>query len=225
MERAPQIYSPRRAWRIAGVAFVSWWLLAIVVGLVASVNPIDIAFTVGKVPAEGNDQVVWWVLVAGMFAIAVGGYWILWPIGTRTYGRPLHRWWCVGFGSVWGVSEALLYVTIWSVIRSLTDVDWLVVAISFIAIAAFTGTWHEFFWDRYVSPIHNIPEWNLRKVLLIHTPNLIVSLTFLTLYESGLLFVAAQVIALVGSTLFMRFPSPFDPDTNIDGSPLAATAS
>ena len=94
------------------------------------------------------------------------------------------------------------------------------VAVSFLVIATFTGTWHQFFWDIYVAPIHNIPEWNLRKVLFVHTPNLVLSLSLLTLFGSGSIVVAAQVVALVGSSIFMRFPAPTDEDTLMDGSPV-----
>ena len=100
------------------------------------------------------------------------------------------------------------------------DVDWLVVTVAFLVIAAFTGTWHQVFWDVYVAPIHNIEEWNLRKVLIVHTPNLILSLSLLTLFGSGVLVVVAQVIALVGSSVKMHFPAPTDQDTAMDGTAL-----
>jgi hypothetical protein len=200
--------------------FAIWWLSAMLVGRIAPIDPISVAFAPGWWSVEPGSQLLWYGLFALMFTVATVGYWFVWPMGTRSHGRPLHRWWGGAFGLVWGLSEALLYVTVWSLIRSIVDSDWTVLASSFVLIALATGGWHQMFWDRYVAPVHNAAEWNVRKVLLVHMPFLFVSLTFITLFESGLLFIAAQVIALIGSSIAMRFPSPFDPDTLIDGSPL-----
>lgn len=164
---------------------------------------------------------LWTGLVALMFSTSVVGYWIVWPMGTLSHGRPLHRWWSGMFGLAWGISEALLYVTVWSLARASIESDWAVFTCSFVLIALGIASWHQLFWDKYVSPIHNVASWNVRKVLLVHMPFLAVSLTFVTLYEAGLLFVTAQAVALIGSAFFMRFPSPFDRDTAMDGSPLA----
>jgi hypothetical protein len=59
-----------------------------------------------------------------------------------------------------------------------------------------------------VTPEHNIVEWNGRKVLLAHTPNLIATLTYLTLHGNMGIFILLQTIALLSSTYFMHFP-PF----------------
>jgi hypothetical protein len=75
-------------------------------------------------------------------------------------------------------------------------------------ISAFLGLWHQFYWDIYVAPEHNILEWNIKKVLLAHIPNIVITLTYLSLYGNSGVFVLCQTFALVASTYFMRFP-PF----------------
>jgi hypothetical protein len=84
----------------------------------------------------------------------------------------------------------------------------LVWLVSFLVIGTFVGLWHQFYWDIYVAPEHNIIEWNTKKVLFAHVPNIVVTLAYLTIYESAGIFVLCQAFALIVSTFFMRFP-PF----------------
>ncbi len=83
-----------------------------------------------------------------------------------------------------------------------------------VALSAFVGLWHAVYWDVHVSPTHNIIEWNIRKVLLAHNPNLILTSIYVTAWENLGLFVLLQAVALLGSTLAMPFPSPRWPHPN-----------
>ena len=72
-----------------------------------------------------------------------------------------------------------------------------------LAISAFTGIWQDQYWDRLVSPEHNIAAWNARKVVLCHVPNLVVTLTFLP--EPGsIAMVGAGILALAGAARLRR---------------------
>ena len=86
---------------------------------------------------------------------------------------------------------------------------WVAVTTSFLALSAFIGLWHQFVWDVRVAPNHNIEDWNLRKVVLVHTPFLLAIVGYLTAFEVGVPVVSAGVIALVGSARSMRMRSPW----------------
>jgi hypothetical protein len=190
-------HDPRRAWLRALAYFTMCWALALGAGAEAY-----LVTTIGAV-----DAAWWWLTGAGL-AWAVVGYWIIWPMGTRTYGRPIRPLWVAVFGVLWGASEGMLLLTAWSLIARLDGPPGLTIALSVLATGGFLGLWHALYWDVHVAPEHNIPEWNARKVLLVHFPFLLLALTHLTRYEQGIPFVAMQVVALLGATTAMRFPAP-----------------
>jgi hypothetical protein len=77
-----------------------------------------------------------------------------------------------------------------------------------LLLSAFQGVWHAAYWDVHVAPEHNVPEWNLRKVVLCHVPNLLATLTFYAVSGSAVWFVVLQTVSLVLSATAMRFPRP-----------------
>ncbi|NJN79474.1 MAG: hypothetical protein HC797_02855, partial [Anaerolineales bacterium] len=83
---------------------------------------------------------------------------------------------------------------------------WTVVFVSFLIISTFKGIWQSQYWDIYVSPEHNIPEWNLKKVLLGHIPNLICTLSYLALFGNAFLFLSFQTTGLMICAYYMHFP-------------------
>jgi hypothetical protein len=114
------------------------------------------------------------------------------------------------FGAWWGVSQGLLFSSIWLLIAA-TGMHVLGVAVlAYLLIGGYNGVWHRFVWDIHVSPPHNYSEWNARKVLWCHTPNLLVCLAYLAVYGNFGVFVALQGLALALSALAMRFPAPWD---------------
>ena len=82
--------------------------------------------------------------------------------------------------------------------------------ISYLCIGTYNGLLHHFFWDIYVSPPHNYSEWNARKVLFCHTPNLLVSLSYLAVFGNLWVFLGLQTLALLLSAWAMRFPGYYD---------------
>jgi NAD(P)-dependent dehydrogenase (short-subunit alcohol dehydrogenase family) len=85
-----------------------------------------------------------------------------------------------------------------------------------IALSAFIGLWHALYWDVHIAPEHNIIEWNIKKVMWAHNPNVILTAIYLTAWENLAIFVLLQTVALFVSSLAMPFPSfrwphPHDP--------------
>ena len=150
---------------------------------------------------------------ASSFATVLIGYWIIWPLGTVSYGRDW-GWHCVLFGVVDGLAESQLFLCIWSVVELIGMPRYGTGLLTFVVQGGFKANWDQKFWNVYVAPAHNIEEWNKWKVLLVHVPNVLVTFSYFITYGNATLYCATQTLALVGSTSFMRFPSPFSKYTN-----------
>lgn len=197
-------YSPKLAWLRAGVYFCICLLVAHYAGVLSAVTGAPLA------TPEQLANPRWWALTAACVAVIVVGYAVIWPRGTFTDGRPRHAVLSLAYGALWGVCQALWFLTLWALAaRSGLAVGW-VALISYLLIGTYNGLWHRFFWDIYVSPPHNYTEWNARKVLFCHTPNLIVCLAYLAIYGNAGIFVLLQGAALAFSAYAMRFPAPWD---------------
>ena len=145
--------------------------------------------------------------VVGCLALEVVAYGLVWPIGTYTLERR-KDWASTAFGLCWGLCEGPLLLAGYLLVDRLGLGDLPTVALAFVLLAAFQGMWHALYWDLKVAPEHNDPAWNLRKVLLCHTPNLVATLSFFSAYGAGAWFVVFQVVALSLSARAMRFPRP-----------------
>ena len=231
--------STREAWRYDTVAawlraftyFASCWAVAAASGTIATIldNPLVL-------PGQTQSW-LWWVLTVAVFAIAVVGYWVVWARGTRPHGRRIVWPDTAVFGLAWGVSEGLLLGSVWVLATRLWRAvvgdgglsDALVLVTVILVLSAWVALWHALYWDVNVSPEHNIVEWNTLKVAVVHTPNVVVSTAWLTAWENLGLFVLAQTIALLGSSMTMPFPTfrrphPQDPDGPVLGTPTAQPA-
>jgi hypothetical protein len=203
-------YDAYRAWARAG-AFV---VVAAVVGAVAGVygEPLGLR-------SEHLGHAGWWLAVVGCLAVELVAYWVVWPRGTYTLDRPRDPAAAVAVGVPWGVAQGVVFLALFRLGGAIVDGDAATAAVAFGLISTYQAVFHAAWWDRLVAPPHNKPEWNLRKVLLCHVPNLAVTLAFLTAYGDGAVFVTFQVVALVGSALFMRFPRP---SYGADSAPVRA---
>ncbi len=195
-DRAAAPYDARGAWRRAFVYFLICWLLAAGSGALA-----------GLPGATPTDDRGWWVWTVAGFVVVIVGYWIVWPLGTLTHGRPLDRPAVLAFGLAWGVSEGLLLLSVWTAADRWLAFGW-ALTVTLLVCATFLGLWHALYWDLKVAPEHNIEAWNLRKVLFVHVPNLGVTVPYLAVYGSGAFFVAMQTVGLLGATRAMHFPRP-----------------
>ena len=147
----------------------------------------------------------WWALTTLCVTVVVVGYWMIWPRGTYVLDRRRHPPAVVAYGVVWGLSEGVLFVAVWRLLGRGIDGP-AQYAVAFLVLSAFLGAWHSLVYDRFVSPEHNDPAWNGRKVVLCHVPNLALCLAHLAVFDDPAVLVGCQVVALVGSSWFMRFP-------------------
>lgn len=192
---------PGLAWWRAGAYFCVCLIVAWLTGALATIDLGATFVNDGSLTATG-----WWAFTALCVAVEIVAYWVVWPRGTYTLDRPRDLAWQVPFGLAWGICQGLMFLSIQFAISALPVSDLVVGILAFVAIATFQGLWHGLYWDRFVAPEHNDPTWNLPKVLCCHVPNLAVTLAYLTVIGNPVMFVAFQTVALLGSTIFMRFP-------------------
>ena len=195
---------PSAAWLRAGAYFAICLALSFYTGVLASV--------LSWPPVSDSDLADprWWGMTAVVTAYTLFAYAFFWPRGTVTHGRPRRVAAGLVFGSLWGFCQGqLMLVVVW-LAEQLALPTVFTIAMAFAVWSVFAALWQSLYWDVRVAPPHNIEAWNLRKVLISHMPFLLLCLVHYAMYGNAALFVAWQVIALVASSLAMRFPSPFD---------------
>lgn len=192
-------YHPGRAWLVAG----AWFAVCLVAGQASGV----LAALARPAP---RGEAGWVALTLLAAAVVLVAYALIWPRGTFTDGRVRHAFLAPAFGAAWGFCQGTSFLVLWALIeRTGLSLPWLAVA-AYLAIGAFNAVFHRFFWDRLVAPPHNYRNWNARKVLLCHTPNLVVCLLHFALFRDAAVFVGLQMLALAASAVAMRFPAPWD---------------
>jgi NAD(P)-dependent dehydrogenase (short-subunit alcohol dehydrogenase family) len=211
-------YDTRAAWLRAFAYFSFCWSLGMASGTVPTIldNPMVL-------PGQ-TDSWLWWAFTALVCGVIFVGYWIIWPIGTLPHGRRVIVPDTVLFGIAWGISEGLLMGSVWVLAKRFwegllgagTGTDFAIVFTMIIVLSAFIGLWHALYWDVHIAPEHNIIEWNIKKVMWAHNPNVILTAIYLTAWENLAIFVLLQTVALFVSSLAMPFPSfrwphPHDP--------------
>ena len=201
MKRA---YDPKRAWLIA----IAYFAACVAIATLSGVLPGVLA-----APLATPEQLAspWWLAHTGAcLAVIIVAYGVIWPIGTFTDGRTLHPLLAPAYGFAWGLCQGLWFLTIYTLIGKTGLATIWVAALSYLAIGGYNALYHSQFWDIHVSPPHNYTEWNVKKVLLCHTPNLLVSLSYLAIHGNAAIFALLQGLALALSATFMRFPAPWD---------------
>jgi len=194
-------YDVRLAWLRAGMYFCACFLASWATGVLHTLLHTPLF------SAEQAQSMSWLALTAGCVLVEILGYWVIWPMGTFTLDRERNLPVQVGFGLMWGIAEAQLFLAFWAAIEMFGMSTLATALVAFGLISTFQGMWHSLYWDIHVAPEHNIPEWNKWKVLCAHVPNLIITLTYLALHGNAALFVGFQTLSLLGSTIYMRFPS------------------
>lgn len=223
--RRPQdVYDPQRAWLRAGLYFFCCFLVSWAAGVMPTLRSVPIAR-----PDQLSDP-VWLAYTATLFAVIVFGYGVVWRRGTVSYGRPLKLFLVIPFGIAWGFATGELLLSIWSVLEK-TGFGPVIAAVgTFFVGGSLNGLWHAKYWDKRVSPDHNVLESNQKKILLAHFPNLILSTGHLVLFANPYVFILAQVLALTISVVIMHFPPFWGPASAIlpqhkpDGRPRAEIA-
>ena len=193
-------FDPRAAWLRAGIYFCACGLAGWGSGVVSALMREPLA----SVSAGGGTTFV--LALIGMTLFELVAYWGVWRAGTLHHGRPRNLPAQLGFGALWGVCEGVLMLSVWAVAEATGIGTVWVALVTFAVVSAWLGGWHATYWDRKVVPEHNIPAWNLPKVLIAHVPNLALSLAFFAAYRCGSALLLFQAVGLCGATLFMRFP-------------------
>jgi hypothetical protein len=207
----PGTWSAPLAWQRALMYFGAC------VGVATFSGVLPVILTTPLATAAQMADPAWLALTAACVAVILAGYAGIWPIGTFTDGRKGHRLLTPAYGLVWGLCQGLLFLSVWALVERTGLGAWWVAGISYVLIGAYQGLWHNFFWDIHVSPPHNYRAWNARKVLLCHTPNLVVCLVYLALHGNAGIYVLLQGLALGISAWVMRFPAPWDDYTAVAG--------
>lgn len=199
-----RFYSPRMAWLLAPAYFAFCLIAAAASGVLGRALREPLA------EPEHWQSPLWIALTAACWAVILVAYGLIWPRGTFTDGRKSHPLLATLYGLAWGLCQGLWFLTLWSLVaRSGLPVLW-VALISYLLIGGYNSVYHRYFWDIHVSPPHNYREWNAKKVLFCHTPNLLVCLTHYALFQSDAMFALLQGAALALSARAMRFPAPWD---------------
>jgi hypothetical protein len=199
-----RIYHAGLAWLRAWIYFCCCWLFSWATGVLATLvnspwlNP------------DHAQQLSWQLYMLISWAIVLFGYLYIWPMGTVTYNRKLYPLPTLLLGLVWGLSEAQLFLSFWAIAERFVDPLWLVAIGTYLMASVSNGPLHLFYWDRYVSPDHNIYQWNMKKVGLAHSPNLIISLVYLVIWGDLWIYLLWPTFALLTCSFAQKFPAPWD---------------
>lgn len=194
------IYYPDLAWLRAGIYFCGCWLISAATGVLPTLMQ-------GISPTLG---LMWGCALIAMLSFEYIAYYRVWAVGTKTLDRKKYPLAILAFGLLWGLAEGQLFLSFFALAEKLNLGPLWAAVICYFAIGAYYGPWHRFYWDFQVAPEHNIAEWNVKKVVFVHTPNIIFSLAFLVYFKDPLSFIALQCFCLIGACYTMHFPSPRD---------------
>jgi len=199
-----RIYDAKLAWIRALIYFSLCWILSWATGVLPTL------LSTPLVNPEHTGQTSWIVFVAATWVVVLIGYIYVWPTGSVTYKRRFYPLTTIPLGIVWGLSEAQLFLSYWAIAERFVDAPWLIAIITYIGASLTNGPLHLFYWDRYVSPDHNIYEWNIKKVMFAHNPTLILSLIFLVVWGDVGVYLFWPAFALFACAIAQKFPAPWD---------------
>ncbi|WP_145999069.1 hypothetical protein [Oceanicoccus sp. KOV_DT_Chl] len=199
-----RIYDAKLAWVRAWIYFSVCWLLSWVTGVLPTLLNAEI------MNLDHLSQLGWQLYMITAWVIVLFGYLYIWPKGTVTYGRKLYPLSTLFIGVVWGLSEAQLFLSFWAVGEQFIDQRWLIALFTYLLASMSNGPLHLLYWDRYVSPDHNIYEWNMKKVGLAHSPNLLISLVYLVVWGDLWIYMMWPTFALIACAYAQKFPAPWD---------------
>lgn len=202
-------YHPGLAWLRAAAYFSLCWLLSWVTGV------FDVLWDAGAIQRALQLEPGQGVAVVLILSFEAFAYGYLWSLGTYHNDRKLYPVSVLAFGALWGLSEAQLFLSFWAVAEWVGLNVWWTAISTYVLIGAFYGPWHRFYWDFLVAPEHNITSWNMKKVFLVHTPNVILTLAYLAYFEDAHGFIGFMVLCLILASAHMRFPAPWDQLTRI----------
>lgn len=195
-------YSARGAWIRASTYFAVCLFVSAYVGVSQRL------FSEPLVSAGQLTDPTWLVLTLVVSAHVVFGYFYFWPKGTVSHGRPRQLLAGIVFGFLWGFCQGQLMLVVYEVIAGFGLAITVNIALMIVAWSVWAALWQSRYWDIRIAPEHNIEAWNLRKILIVHLPFLLLCITHYALFGNTALFLVWQIAALMASTLIMRFPAP-----------------
>jgi len=110
-------------------------------------------------------------------------------------------------GILWGFFDTMFFLSIWALLELAPIPRWGIVII--LCIIPVQNIWHNLIWDDYILPEHNILESSKWKVIFCQLPHTVLTVGYFALFGYVRIFALFYVIALSGSTLYMRFPPPW----------------
>ena len=199
-----RIYDAKMAWVRAWMYFCLCWLLSWITGVLPAL------LNAPLVNAEHVLHIGWQLYMVFAWCIVLFGYVYIWPKGTVTYNRRLYPLPTAVIGLVWGLSEAQLFLSFWAVGERFIDSPWLLAGFVYVLASLSNAFLHVLYWDRYVSPDHNIYQWNMKKVALAHNPVIILSLLYLVIWGDLWVSMLWLTFALLACAWAQKFPAPRD---------------
>ena len=206
-------YSAKPAWLRAGIYFCVCWLLSWASG------GLELLLTAPVVTAEQVSSAAWWAYTVFAYAFIGVAYGVVWVRYTVLFDRPRTPAWSALFGVLWGLSSGQLFLAVWLFADDAGLSEPVAWVVTWLLLGAWQPNFHSVYWDHYIAPEHDTPLTQKVKALGCHIPNLVITLTYLALWDNALIFVSFQVIACTAAAVGMRFPAPGHVSTPHDLAP------
>ncbi|WND03511.1 hypothetical protein QGN29_03880 [Temperatibacter marinus] len=152
----------------------------------------------------------WLLWTTGITGFILFAYWFIWVRYTIRFDRKIHLLSQIPFGLIWGLAMGQVIMMVWHL--SLTvGADWPLwgqIIFAWSLLGFIQWAWQDLYWDIYISPEHDSPYSIPLKTFASHIPNVTLCLIYMGLYQSYMVVIALQTLALIGCTIGMRMP-PF----------------
>jgi len=131
----------------------------------------------------------------------------VWVRYTVRFDRPRSVVPATVLGLLWGTSSGQLFLAVWVLANRTALPAWGAWVLTWVLLGLWQPNFHNIYWDHYIAPEHDTRMTQRIKALGCHIPNLVITLTYLALYDNYLIFVSFQVVACVAASTGMRFPA------------------
>ena len=198
-------FSPPAAWVRACIFFCACWIICWLTGTQTMIVETPV---VTSAQLQNGAWIAWTI---GLFMMILIGYWGVWARYTMRFDRKLHLLTQIPFGLLWGVSMGQLILIMWRTVSGIGALwpGWLIVVVTLVTVASIFWVWMVFYWDLYIAPEHDSKYSIALKTIVLHIPQSLMCVIYVTLYHNFVILIALQTLALVGAAIFMRMPSPW----------------
>jgi len=202
-------FNPKTSWLRAGMLFCAFFIISWATGTLNVVL---------STPIASNEQLSstsWWLWVAGLIAFIIFAYYGIWARYTIRFDRKVDIISQTVFGLIWGISLGQILLTIWR-ISTMIGSSWKIWQqwlLAYFLIGIWQWLLMDMYWDIYISPEHDSPKSIKIKTFFTHIPNVTLCLIFLAIHGNYMIFIALQILALVGCSVNMRMPAPWSKES------------